>query len=158
MPQAIHAVAVSGPALSRFLKLLPELEEVEKTSCCFWPDLEEGQIATAEHKGFILACGGIFELVGEGVACEASRGSIAVYTSEDHENDRYCASRFLKGKPAGRAESSTGEILEDSMGMFPQDDDRDEKRYGQVNAFDVLKEFMELERLPDLEWTIQTAR
>ncbi len=157
MPRAIHVVAASGLTLSRVLKLLPGLQELEKSLRSFWPDLKKGQIAITEHNGFILACGGIFELVGEGVACEASRGSTAIYAGEDYENDRFCASRFRKGKPAGRVESSSGEILEDSMGMFPPDDDDDNKRYGQVNAFEVLAEFMGLEQLPELDWTIHTA-
>jgi hypothetical protein len=154
MTEGNHAVVVSGLDLSGFLSLLPPLGEEERGSDHLWPDCNEDQIAIAEAAGFILATGGLFALIGEGFAHEASRHGAALYLCENTDDGEFCAARFNKRRPTGRVEVSAGDIIEDSMKMFPADGpDNDDKRYGQINTGEVLLGFMGGECPLKLDWT-----
>jgi hypothetical protein len=153
MSEAIFAIVVSGVDKSDFLSLLPPLKEIGSSSSFPWPDCDECSIAIAECDGFILAAGRLLELIGEGLALEASRKSSALYLCENPEADQYCAAKFIKKRPAGRVEVSSGDIIDDSMGMFEADsEDNDDKYFGQINTHELLGNFTG-RGLPKVDWT-----
>jgi hypothetical protein len=152
MPDSIFAIVVSGIEMPAFLSLLPPLKAIGSSSSSPWPDCDDSSIAVAEHKGFILSSGNLFELIGEGVACEASRPSPALYLSESYQEDRYYAVKFERRRPTARVEALEGRIVEDSMSAFAGDTtEKDDKNYGRVDTYDLLSKF--IGDLPTLEWT-----
>ena len=153
MSEAIFAVVVSGLDMSDFLSLLPPLNEIGRSSSYPWPDCDECSIAIAVCDGFILASGRLLELIGEGLALEASRKSAALYLCENPDADQYCTAKFTKRRPAGRVEVSSGDIIDDSMGMFEADSEgNDDKHYGQINTHELLGSFVG-RSIPKVEWT-----
>jgi hypothetical protein len=93
----------------------------------------------AQCDEFIFGAGRLLELIGEGLALEASRKLSALYLCENPDVDQYCTAKFIKRRPAGRVEVSSGDIIDDSMGMFEaESEDNDDKHYGQINTHELL--------------------
>lgn len=152
MSEAIHAVVVSGIDLPDFLSMLPPLEEAGASASSPWPDDEEVAMAIAERDGFVFGFGGLLELMGEGLAQEASRQGTALYLCEDPEAERFCCAKFASKRPAGRVEVIDGDIVDDSMGMFAARNKGGDKRYGRIDAHEMLLSFTG-GKLAPLEWT-----
>jgi hypothetical protein len=158
MFDTIYSIVVSGLERAEFIKLLPDLEMIETDSYYPWPDCRQRAIAIAETNGFILAAGSILELIGEGLALEASRNGSALYLSENPDSGHYCAARFVKRKTAGRVEVVSWDIVDDSMGMFSEDsEDIDDKHYGTINTHEMLVDFIGA-NLTKIEWTHYASR
>ena len=152
MSDSIYAVVVSGLTISDFLSFLPPLDEVGRSSSYPWPDCDNGSIAIAECDGFILGAGMLLASIGEGLALEASRKSSALYLFENSRKNDYCAAKYQKKRPAGRVEISSGDIIDDSWGMFAAEAEEGDKYYGNISVYTLLGEFTG-KNFPKVEWT-----
>ena len=68
------------------------------------------------------------------------------------EAERFCCAKFASKRPAGRVEVIDGDIVDDSMGMFAARNEDGDKRYGRIDAHEILLSFTG-GKLAPLEWT-----